>query len=354
MRLEQALREYEKKVEKLKKERAKIKEKYNKKLNKDKKEILKKIDNLEQKEIPLDVDDRIKKIVSAEKRMYASTLKRMLEKVETIEDFGKLLPELSKLHVSHGKYLLILFEKDIYAINKILKRMSEEYQEYLEKINKTQMPVIKLEDMDKEREEISKEIELLTEEKKEIEIDIKRRKDELERFYKEADLEGLEKEINRIGREVKKKELELRSKISKLQKPIKRMRTGEEIANRVIENSYYGIEHPDEFLSFLMRIYPRLEGKYKKTAEWLLDNLKEKAEEIIEKRKQLSKRREEREEIISDGKELEEEIEMLKRKLQEKEEQIIKLRERLEKLEAEYEESIKKLEEILGTKIERR
>jgi len=354
LKLEQALKEYEKKIEKLKKERAKIEKKYSKKLDKDKREILKRINTLERREIPRDVDDRIKKIVSAERKMYASTLRRMLEKVETMEDFGKLLPELSKLHVSHGKYLLILFEKDIYAINKILKRMSEEYKEYLEKISKTQMPEINLGDIDRERENISREIELLIKEKRQIEADIKRRENELEIFYREADLEGLEREIRKIRGELKKKELELRSKISKLQKPIKRMRTGEEVASRIIENSYYGIEHPDEFLSFLMRIYPRLEGKYKKTAEWLLDNLKEKAGEIIEEKRRLSKIKEERDEILSDGRDLQEEIELLKRKLKEKEEEIVKLKERLEKLEAEYEESVRKLEEILGTEVERR
>lgn len=353
MKLEQALKEYERKLEKLKKERTKIEEKYLKKLDKNKKEVLKRMGALERKEIPRDVDDRIRKIVGAEKRMYVSTLRRMLEKVESMEDFGKLLPELSKLHVSHGKYLLILFEKDVYAINRILKRMSEEYQEYLEKIGKTQIPAVDIEAIESERKKISREISLLIDERREVMANIERRKEELERFYREADLENIEREIKELERELKKEELELRSKISKLQKPIKRMRTGEEIARRIIENSYYGVEHPDEFLSFLMRIYPRLEGKYRKTAGWLLENLKGRAEEIRKAEKKLNDLITERDEILSDGRDIQEEIELLERKLKEKEEQIAKLRERLEKLDAEYEESIKKLEEILGKSIER-
>jgi len=353
LKLEQALREYERRIEKLKKERTKIEEKYLKKLDKNKKEVLKRIEVLEQREIPRDVDDRIKKIVGAEKRMYVSTLRRMLEKVGSMEDFGKLLPELSKLHVSHGKYLLILFEKDVYAINRILKRMSEEYQEYLKKISETQIPSIDIEAIENEREKISREINLLIDERRDIETSIEQRKKELEKFYREADLENIEKEIKELERELKKDEVELRSKISKLQKPIKRMRTGEEIARRIIENSYYGVEHPNEFLSFLMHIYPRLEGKYRKTAEWLLENLKDRAEEIRKVKKKLSELINEREEILSDGRDIQEEIELLKRKLGEKEEQITKLRERLEKLEMEYDESIRRLEALLGKKIER-
>ncbi|WP_461863624.1 hypothetical protein [Thermococcus sp.] len=352
MKLEQALREYEKKAEKMKKERAKIEEKYNRKLVRDKQEILKRIDDLEGKQIPKDVDDRIKKIVGAERRMYVSTLKRMLEKVETMEDFGKLLPELSKLHVSHGKYLLVLFEKDVYGINRILKRMSEEYQEYLEKLSKTLIPEIKIDVIEREKEEIAREIEQLSKEKESIESAIEQRKEDLRKFYDEADLEGIEEKIKELEGELKKEELELRSKISKLQKPIKRMRTGEEVARRTVENSYYAVEHPDEFISFLIKTRSRLEGKYKKTADWLLENLKDRAEKIRKMKGELSELIAEKEEILSDGRDFEEDIKRLERNLREKEEQISKLRERLKALDREYRESIRELEKLLGKKIE--
>ena len=163
----------------------------------------------------------------------------------------------------------------------------------------------------------------------------------------------IESEIKTLKSSIAKDEIEIRSKTSKLQKPIKRMRTGEKTANEILKDSSYGIEHPEEFLSFLIKIRGQLEGKYKQTADWIIENLESKSREIQERKKKLEGLEHKREEILQEKKEIENEIERIRKRILEKEARIKKLKEKLLELEKELDESLSKLEKILNTSINR-
>ena len=351
--MERALKEYEKRKRKVEEDRKKLEEKYTSKFLKKKHGILKNLEKLEKKEIPKKVDDRIKKVVERERKSYVDTLRRTLERIENIDELGRFLPELSKFHISHGKYLLLVFEKEVYAINKLLKEVSEEYTEYIKRTAEIGIEPIEfdsilnsIETTRKQLEKEEKDLELLKTELEEKEKELKTAK-----FSKE--LEEIESEIKNLKSSIAKEEIEIRSKISKLQKPIKRMRTGEKIADEILKDSSYGIEHPEEFLSFLIKIRGRLEEKYKQTADWIIENLKSKSKEIQERKKKLEGLEHKRDVILQEKKEIENEIERIKKRIIEKEARIRKLKEKLLELEKELDESLSKLEKILNTSIDR-
>lgn len=353
MKLEQALREYKKQRKNAERDVKKVEKKYNTRLKKKVREILKRIDALERKEVPKDVEDRIKKIVTAEKRNYVISLRRALESLETMDDLGKRLPDLAKLHVGHGKYLLLIFEKDVYAINRLLKKLNEDYVKYYEKVSKKSLGELNIEGLIENERETRRKIELIERERDELREKVEEKKKELEEFHREHGLDELEKRIKELSSKVRSEELEVRSKASKLQKPIKRMRLHEEIASNFVGDSSYALKKPDEFISLLQRIYPQLEGKHRKTAQWLIENLKERAEAIAEERRLLRELKERKDEILDHASSKEKEIWELERLIKEKESEIRKLKRQLEHLEKELEKSIKQLEEILGEKIER-
>lgn len=348
--MERALKEYEKRRRKVEEERKKLKEKYASRFLKRKHEILKHLEKLERKKIP-EIDDRIKKIVERERRSYVDTLRRTLERIENIDKLGRFLPELSKLHVSHGKYLLLVFEKEIYAINRLLREISEDYTEYINRMAEIDIEPVELnsiltgiETTREQLEEAEKDLEFLR-----AELEEKEKKLRTKEFEKM--LEEIESEIGNLKFSIARDEIEIRSKISKLHKPIKRLRTGEKIADEILKDSSYGIEHPEEFLSFLIKIRGRLEGKYRQTADWIVQNLKPKSGEIMEKRKRLKELMHRRHEILQEKREIENEIERIKTLILEKEARIKRLKKRLLELERELHESLSKLERILNTRI---
>ncbi|NJE42800.1 hypothetical protein [Thermococcus sp. GR6] len=353
MKLEQALEEYEKRRKKAEKEAEKVRKKYNKRLEKKVKDILKKIDALERKEVPKNVDERIKRIVTAEKKSYVGALRKALESIETMDDLGKRLPDLAKLHVGHGKYLLLIFEKDVYAINRLLKELNEDYLNYYEELSKKDLIELEIGELIEGEDETKKNLSLAEKEKKDLQKKVEEKKAELEEFYREHGLDELEKGIKELSLRVKRGEMEVRSRASKLQKPIKRMRLHEEIASEFVKDSSVVLKRPEEFVSLLQKIYPRLEGKHKKTAQWLIENLLEKTEAIEDDRKKLVELEKKRDKIISDAETKKKEIWELERLIEEKEAEIKKLKRQLEHLEKELNKSLRKLEEILGEKIER-
>lgn len=349
--MERALKEYEERRRKVEEERKKLKEEYTSRLLKRKHEILKHLEKLERKKIPENVDDIIEKIVERERRSYVDTLRRTLERIESIDKLGKFLPELSKLHVSHGKYLLLVFEKEIYAINRLLREISEDYTEYINRMAEIDIEPVELNSIltgikttREQLEEAERELEFLRAKLEEKEKELRTK--EFEKM-----LEETESNVKILKSSIARDEIEIRSKISKLHKPIKRLRTGEKIADEILKDSSYGIEHPEEFLSFLIKIRGRLEGKYRQTADWIVENLEPKSGEIMEKRKRLKELMHRRHEILQEKREIENEIERIKTLILEKEARIKRLRERLLELERELHESLSKLERILNTRI---
>ncbi|WP_297505174.1 hypothetical protein [Thermococcus sp.] len=353
MKLEQALEEYEKKRKRAEKEVEKIRKKYNKRLEKKIREVLKKIDALEKKEVPKKVDDNIRKIVTAEKKNYVTALRNALSSIDDMDELGKRLPDLAKLHVGHGKYLLIIFEKDVYAINRLLKELNEDYVSYYNELSKKGLPDLRLKEILREEEETREHIQQIEREKQELERKLEAKREELNELYSRHGLRELEENIKSLSSSLRSAEMEVRSKASKLQKPIKRMRLHEPIADELIKDSGVALRKPDELISLLQRIYPRLEGKYKKTAQWLVENLKEKSEAIRRDKERLSELEKKRDEIIARGEAKKKEMWELKRLIEEREAEIRKLRRQLEHLEKELKDGLAKLEEILGQKVER-
>lgn len=353
MKLEQALEEYRKRKRKAERELEKLRSKYDKRLQKRIKEILRRIDSLEKKEIPKNVDENIKRIVSAEKRNYVRALRKALESIRDIDELGKRLPDLAKLHVGHGKYLLILFEKDVYAINKLLKELNEDYVTYYREFLEKNLEDLRIEDLLREEERTKEEVRAAEREKESLEEEVENKKRELDEFYARYGIDKLEEDIKRLHSQIKSYEMEIRSKASKLQKPIKRMRLHEEVAEELVRDSSVALRKPEEVISLLRRIYPKLDGKYKKAAQWLIENLEEKHVAIVESRKKLSELERERDAILHKAEAKRREILELERLIEEKESEIRKLKRQLEHLEKELEKSLEKLEEILGQRIER-
>ena len=353
MRLEQALEEYERRRERAAKEAEKLRKKYNKRLEKRVKELLKRIDELERKKIPKDVDGNIRKIVTAERRNYVTALRNALGGINDMEDLGKRLPDLAKLHVGHGRYLLIIFEKDVYSINRLLKELNEEYVSYYNELAERGLEEVNAGKTLREIEETRKAIKRTEGEIEELKEYLGDAEESLKGLYRESGLEELEEEIKALRLRVKSAEMEVRSKASKLQKPVKRMRLGGGIAEELVSDSSVALKKPEEFLKFLEEIEPRLEPKQRKAAKWLLENLAGKVEEINRERKRLEELENRREEILRRGTSLEEEMRRIKSTIAEKEAELRRLRSRLEHLEGELENEIERLERILGTKIER-
>ena len=353
MRLEQALEEYERRRERAAREAEKLAKKYNKRLEKRVKELLKRIDELERKRIPKDVEGNIRKIVTAERKNYVTALRNALSGIKDMESLGKRLPDLAKLHVGHGRYLLLIFEKDVYAINRLLKELNEEYVSYYNELAEKGLEKANVEETLREIEKTREAVRQREEEIGELKKRLKDAENELVEFQRKSGLKGLEEEAKALRLKVKSTEMEVRSKVSKLQKPVKRMRLGEKIAEELVSDSSIALREPEEFLSFVGKIEPRLEPKQRKAAKWLLKNLPEKVEELRREEEKLRELEERREQLNQRGKSLEDEVQGLRKAIEEKEEELRRLRGRLEDLEMELEREIAKLEKILGTKIER-
>ncbi|ASJ09856.1 hypothetical protein A3L12_00320 [Thermococcus sp. P6] len=353
MKLERALEEYGKRKRRAEKEVEEIRKAYNRRLEKKVGKLLRMIDELERREVPKNVAGNIRRIVTSEKRNYVRALRNGLTGINDIEDLGKRLPNLAKLHVGHGRYLLEIFEKEVYGINRLLRELNEDYAEYLGEIAKKNLPDLRLEEIITEEKETRERISELERETLALKGELENRKKELEDFYRLQGLEELEREMEDLSSSIRSAEIDLRSRASKLQKPLRRMRLKDEIASRFVEDSGVALERPDEFVSLLQRVYPELEAKYRKRARWLMENLKEKSGEIKRKKERLHELEEKRREILSGGEERERGIWELQHLLEEKAVELRKLKNRLEHLEEELRESLSKLESILGQDIER-
>jgi chromosome segregation ATPase len=353
LKLEQALDEYEKRKARSRKEADKIRKRYNKRLEKKVKEVLKRIDELERKEIPKDVDGNIRKIVTAERRNYVTALRNALGSVEDMESLGKRLPDLAKLHVGHGRYLLIIFEKEIYTINRLLKELSEEYAQYYSELMEKGLEELDIRETIQRVKETRENIKKAEEDIKKLRKRLDEAEKEISEFYEREGLPELEEKIRELTSKIKSEELEVRSKASKLQKPVKRMRLHEPLAEELVKDSSVALRKPEEFIEFIGKIEPKLDARGKKAAAWIVKNLVDKTENLKALKDELQRLEGRKEDILKGGHRLEEEAAELKRLIQEKEAELKKLRNRLEHLEKELNESIATLEKILGVEIER-
>ncbi|WP_297501222.1 hypothetical protein [Thermococcus sp.] len=349
--LEKALKEYRRRREEGEKKAERLKREYNRWLSRKKKELLKKISALEKKKPPKKVDERLLQRVEAERKAYVSALRRALESIEDIEDLGKRLSDLSKLHVSHGRHVMVLYEKEVYAVNALLKELSEGYSKYVEELSSLLLPEIELERVISELRDVSSRIGTLDSEINAIEEELEKKKKELDSRMGSPEIEEIKKTIESLRGEQRRIEIEVRSKVSKLGKPLRRMRLGG-LADEVARDSGVALERPGEFLSLLRSVYPKLDGKAKKAADWLLKNLSTEVERLGEISGEIETLKKRRKKLLEELKPLEEEIRELKRILRERK----ALREKLERkrahLEGEIREEKKRLEDVIGVEVE--
>ena len=349
--MKRAIEEYRRRREGNLREIEKLEKEYQKSLRRKKNDILKRLDKLEGKKLPKGIDEKLAKKVEADRTRYVASLRRTLKGIETMEDLGKKLPELAKLHVDHGRYLLIAFEKDIYGINRLLKELSEEYAEYSARVSELQLPELNVEGLFSEIEETKRLLEKNRAELKRLEGELQAKEEELQARINELGIEELERRLGELKASRRKVEMEVRSKVSKVQKPIKRMRLGG-IADEVARDSGVALERPKEFLSLLIKVYPRLEGKAKKSADWLIKNLESKVAELNELGERIEELEAERNARIEELEPLEQEIRTLERTIAEMEENLKRIERKLDHLQREFEEELKALEELVGEKVE--
>lgn len=351
MRLREALREYERKKENIKKQRQRTKAKYTESSKEIILKIFKNLERLEKKEIPKNVDSQLARIVKVERERYITALRNMLQKIESIEDVEKILPEISKVHVAHGRHLLLVFEREIYEINALLKALSKEYSAYLEEINKN-IEDVKIKELLKELEDLRNHIKEEELSKEKLMIHLEELQKQIKELEDKPEFKALRESEEKLKREISQKEINIRSKISKLQKPIKRMRLPDRIAREFSKDSACAIHHPGEFLELLSRIENKLDKKYKRTAEWAKTSLAKESQELVSMKEELAKIEKELSSIVREEEAKKREIEELKRKIREKEEKIKSFKKKIEELEEELKKSISKLERILGERIE--
>lgn len=351
MRLREALQEYEKKKENIKKQRQRTKAKYTKSSKEIILKIFKNLERLEKKEIPKNVDSQLARIVKVERERYITALRNMLQKIESIEEVEKILPEISKVHVAHGRHLLLVFEREIYEINALLKALSKEYSAYLEEINKD-IEDVKIKELLKELEDLRNHIKEEELSKEKLMIHLEELQKQIKELEDKPEFKALRESEEKLKREISRKEINIRSKISKLQKPIKRMRLPDRIAREFSKDSACAIYHPGEFLELLSKIENKLDKKYKRTAEWAKTSLAKESQELVSMKEELAKIEKELSSIVREEEAKKREIEELKRKIREKEEKIKSFKKKIEELEEELKKSISKLERILGERIE--
>ncbi|RLF83060.1 hypothetical protein DRN44_02200 [Thermococci archaeon] len=352
MKLREALHKYEEIQKRSKKEMAKLLQEYTKRIEHMILDILKLLQQLNEKEIPKEVDPRLARIVKMERETYVRALQNMLGKIQDIKDVEKILPEISRLHVAHGRHLLLIFEKDVYKINNLLKSLSNEYAKYVSEIEKLQPKEIMAEKLLKEVEDFKKHIHEEEQNLKdlvEMLSELNERKKKLEESSEFIALRENEKELKK---EISREELNLRSKVSKLQKPIKRMRLPDNRAREFLKDSGYALEHPHEFLELLEEISDKLDKKYQNTVEWAKKNISTKTQKLKELKRQLTEVEIELSHFKAEEESLHKSIDELKQKINKKEEKIKALKEELQKIEKQLEESLSELEKIIGEKID--
>jgi len=348
--LEEALRKYESIRKERSSELEELKEEYWNRAEETIKEILENIDDLENRESPRNVDETLLRIALRDRSRYVTSMRRILGEISSMEELGRKLPEVTKFHVSMGRYLLVVFEKDMRTINSLMKQLGELHAEYSNEVSSKELP-----DVDVTVRQLLDELRKIEEERKELEEKVKEEEERIRQLKgllsKERGSE--DQEVSNAGEVVKKARtlrIQIRSKVSKLQKPLKRMRIPE--AKPFIENSAFAIENPDEFLSMLTRVYPKLEGKYKSVARWAIENLKNKVNELEELEKQVKAAQERKEKEEQEVREIRRKIQDVEREIKRIRNNVHKLTRKEESIKLELEKRVKEMEDVLGEEVE--
>ncbi|WP_456365111.1 DNA repair protein Rad50 [Thermococcus sp.] len=341
---EEALREYQTLKRRREKELESLKGEYSDEMRRLVKEILQLLKELEEKEPPSKVDRRLLSMALRERKTYVTALRKFFSSLESIDDLGARLEKVSKYHVGHGRYLMILFEKDIYRVNKLLKELSELYGRYVSEISGKSLPELRIGEIMGEMEELKREISLTEGELNSL----RKRLEELKNApYEETDeIENERRRREELKVKIRTLRTELRSKASKLHKPLKRMRLPE--AAPFLKDSSYALNNPDEFLNLVKRVYPKLDGKAKKASDWLLKNLSPKLDELRKLEEELELVEEHIKEAESASSDRRLEILRTEERVKRLENELHRQRSRLKSLEKRLKEEIRLLEGLLS------
>lgn len=338
------MREYQTLKRRREKELESIKREYSEEMRRLVEEILQLLKELEEKEPPSKVDRRLLSMALRERKTYVTALRKFFSSLESIDDLGAMLEKVSKYHVGHGRYLMLLFEKDVYRINKLLKELSELYGRYVSETGGRGLPELRIGEIMEEIEELRREISL-------TEGELSSLRKRLEELKNVPETENDELENERRRREELKVKIrtlrtELRSKASKLHKPLKRMRLPE--AAPFLKDSSYALDNPHEFLSLVKKVYPKLDGKAKKASDWLLKNLPPKLDELRKLEEELELVEGRIKEIESASSDRRLEILRTEERVKRLEDELHRQRSRLNSLEKKLEEEIRLLENFLS------
>lgn len=355
MKLEEALLELEKKRKKVSKERTRLREAYSKKIFKLLKAIEKEVKNLRKEEIPKKIDERIAKIVENERRSYVDTLMNFLERIDDMDSLERFLPELSKFHVSHGKYVMMIFEKKIYRINRLLKELSETYGEYQSRLRSFWEPEVP--DIERILEDIKRARGHVQELQTEL-GEAKEREDELKAAIvqkrKDSGLSELEEEIEARRKELSHIEIKLTSDLSYLKKPLKKARVKGDVAERFLRDTKFAFEEPAKIKGLLKDAIDRgyFDKKHERRAREIIERLDAELGEIKARKKELDSLEAERIRKSEEIEAFEVQLGRLEARIEEKEEELEKAKKKLRELEEEFNRGLREIEKILGTKIE--
>jgi chromosome segregation ATPase len=350
LKLEQALRVYDEFLMKKRRESDSIEKEYLERTIEVVREISTALDELGAKEPPSKVDPTLLKIALRERNTYVSTMRKAIDRISSMDELGKRLQELSRIHTGHGRYTLTLFEKEVYRINRLLKELGELYAEYSAKKASIEasLPELHIEELLKEVQTVRAEVEQLERELAELKEEKLRL--EGERTSRTGPGEELLERKRKLELRIKTLETEVRSKASKLQKPLKRMRLPE--AEPFLKSSSYVLEHPEEFLSLLKKVESRLDGKYRKSAEWLIKNLPEKEKELRELKAEHEHLKAAFESKAQERRNAEHELAAVEERIRTAEENLSKLRKRLDSLTDGLEKELSILSQVVGEEVE--
>ena len=339
------------KLEESKKETLEIKKTYDKWLSKKKRELEKALKKLEKAKPPKKVDENLLKIVETNRKAYVSAFLRDLSRIKTIEDLGENLSPLSKIHVSYGRHVMILFEKEVHAINSILKELDEGYREYLRELAKRSLPEVTIERKLEELRRIEEKLNSIESQIEELKNRRAKLREELRREHEREEVREVEEKINRLKSEKRKLEIKIRSNVSRTQKTLKRLRLGG-IYDQLARDSGVAIENPKEVVNVLRSILPKMGGKARKSAEWLVDNLEHSVEVISGMEREIEELERAKRDMLSKTEEIEREIQKVEEKIRELESEKKKMKRMEERIKRDIIEEKRLLENVLGERIE--
>ncbi|RLG36673.1 MAG: hypothetical protein DRO01_07895, partial [Thermoproteota archaeon] len=294
------------------------------------------------------------RIVENERGAYITTFTNLLGRIDSMEDLGRFLPEFSKFHVGHGRYLIEFFEKRVYRINRLLRDLSTLYAEYYKELNS--LPLTEVPDVGSKLshlEELKRRFNRLEEDVKRLRSEEEKLEEQFQGVKERTEIEALEEKVESLRRKLASKEIQVVSALSSLKKPLKRARLSGDSFNAFMTDTKFALERPDEVRKLIEEgldngYFP---GKYERKAREALKML-DMVPMLMEQRRELNGAERELTEKKKEIESFESRLRHLRETLARKESELKRIRNEMERLQREIEEAISRMERILGERIE--